>query len=96
MGTRATWLRAAGTGGGKVDLETVEDVAMLLGVPVQALASVQYGNGSVMWMVAETQLDKSIVPNHSACLVLQRFHGLPVWPRGDVVCLTSKPDEASP
>lgn len=83
---RAVWLASGGTGGGYVEPKTLDEVAALLRVTAPELTQIHYGARGVMFMVQASQFDRQIEPNKSASLVLQRVHGLPVWPRGDVVC----------
>lgn len=75
-----------GRGSGRGEFRSLAEVASLLGVTVDELTFLPYGEKQQMVMVEAVQLDDDAPVNTNATRVLKKLANIPVTIRGHVVC----------
>lgn len=70
-----------------VEPSSLVEVAELIGCSIEDLTPMYYGpkGEGRMWMARPCQTDKAAPPNKTASLIMQRFNGIPMLVRGNVV-----------
>jgi hypothetical protein len=86
--TKEAFLFEGGDGEGscRVLPSSLVEVAELIDCPVEDLTFLRYGEAGQVVMSRSRQLDRTLVPNRNASIVIAKIHQLPVYPRGAVVC----------